>query len=145
MSTDERIIYTIGTSNHQKEDFLELLDHYNIETVVDVRRFPKSKFEHFTKENFKAILEDAGRHYIYLGKELGGFRKEGYLAYTNSSTFQETVSYLELIAKKRITALVCAEKFPWKCHRRFIASNLEQKGWKVLHIIDKERVWEPKK
>ena len=138
------IIYTVGTSNHTEEGFFDLLHHHNIQTVVDVRRFPKSRFDHFTKENFKRLLEKEGIQYLYLGKELGGFRKEGYEAYTRSIAFQRSIEHLELIAKRRATAFICAEKLPWKCHRRFIASSLQKKGWQVMHIIDKERVWKPK-
>jgi uncharacterized protein (DUF488 family) len=31
------------------------------------------------------------------------------------------------------------------CHRRFIALELEKRGWQVSHIIDKERNWVPRK
>ena len=138
------IIYTLGTSNHTKEGFLDLLHYYNIETVVDVRRFPKSRFDHFRKENFEKLVDTEGIQYIYLGKDLGGFRKEGYEAYTRSGAFRRSIDHLELIAKERITAFVCAEKLPWRCHRRFISASLKEKGWQVVHIIDKDRVWKPK-
>lgn len=138
------IIYTVGTSNYSKEDFLDLLYHYAVETVIDVRRFPKSKFEHFTRGNFASLLEKGGIHYLYLGKELGGFRKEGYEAYTSTTAFQKSIARLELTARKRVNAFVCAERLPWKCHRRFIASSLAQRGWQVVHIIDKDRAWKPK-
>lgn len=42
-------------------------------------------------------------------------------------------------------ARICAEKFPWKCHRSFIAQELEKKKIKVIHIIEKEKIWEPEK
>jgi len=41
------------------------------------------------------------------------------------------------------TAILCAERFPWKCHRRFIGVELARRGWRVVHIIDEERTWEP--
>ena len=138
-------IYTLGTSTHTKEEFLELLNSYHIETVVDVRSFPQSRFEHFKKENLERILSEKGFNYFYLGKELGGFRKGGYLSYTKSLPYQEGISHLEQIGRESITAFICAERFPWKCHRRFIASTLEEKGWKVVHIIEKDRIWRSKK
>jgi len=52
------IIFTLGTSTHGKEGFIELLKHYRIETVVDVRSFPQSRFEHFKKENLERILRE---------------------------------------------------------------------------------------
>lgn len=137
-------IYTLGTSTHSKEEFLELLKHYHIETVVDVRRFPKSRFEHFNKDNLARILKEEGINYVYLGKELGGFRKGGYLSYTKTIPYQEGIMRLEKIGRESITAFICAERFPWKCHRRFIASSLEERGWQMMHIIEKDRVWRPK-
>jgi uncharacterized protein (DUF488 family) len=140
----ESIIYTLGTSTHSKEEFLELLNYYHIETVVDVRSFPQSRFEHFKKENLARILKEDGINYVYLGKQLGGFRKGGYLSYTKSIPYKEGISNLEQIGKESITAFICAERFPWKCHRRFIASTLEEGGWYVEHIIEKDRIWRPK-
>ena len=139
------IIYTLGTSTHTREEFLELLNSYHIETVVDVRSLPQSRFEHFKKENLVMILSEKGFNYFYLGKELGGFRKGGYLSYTKSLPYQAGISHLEQIGRKSITTFICAERFPWKCHRRFIASTLEERGWKVVHIIEKDRIWRPKK
>lgn len=138
------VIYTLGTSTHSKEEFLDLLKCYHIETVVDVRSFPQSRFEHFKKENLAKMLEEQGVNYLYLGKELGGFRKGGYLSYTKGIPYQEGISHLERIGKETITAFICAERFPWRCHRRFIALSLEERGWQVMHIIEKERIWRPK-
>lgn len=141
----EPTIYTLGTSTHTREEFLELLNSYHIETVIDVRSFPQSRFEHFKKENLVMILSEKGFNYFYLGKELGGFRKGGYLSYTKSLPYQEGISHLEQIGRESVTAFICAERFPWKCHRRFIASTLEKRGWKAVHIIEKDRVWRSKK
>jgi len=111
--------------------------------VVDVRSFPQSRFEHFKKENLAKILKEGGVDYIYSGNELGGFRKGGYLSYSKNIPYQEGISHLEQICRERITAFICAERFPWKCHRRFIASTLEERGWQVIHIIEKDRIWRP--
>jgi uncharacterized protein (DUF488 family) len=139
------IIYTVGTSTRTKEEFIELLRHYHLTTVVDVRSFPQSRFEHFNRENLAKVLSEVAIHYVYLGKELGGFRKGGYRAYTQTDAYHEGIFRLEEIAEKASAAFMCAERFAWKCHRRFIASTLEQRGWSVLHIIEKDRVWNPSK
>jgi uncharacterized protein (DUF488 family) len=139
------IVYTVGTSTRTKEEFIELLRHYHLATVVDVRSFPQSRFEHFDGENLAKLLSEVTIEYVYLGKELGGFRKGGYRAYTQTSAYQAGIHKLDEIAQNGSTAFMCAERFAWKCHRRFIASTLEQRGWNVLHIIDKGRVWNPSK
>ena len=89
------------------------------------------------------MLQKEGFEYHYLGKELGGFRKGGYEAYTHTDEFESGINMLEAIAAKKLSVIICAEHFPWKCHRRFIARALQKRGWKVEHIIDKGRVWSP--
>lgn len=69
-----KIIYTIGSSRRTEQEFIEILRAYDMGTLVDVRSFPKSKLNHFSKENLSKSLEDTGIEYIYLGRELGGFR-----------------------------------------------------------------------
>ncbi len=138
-------IYTLGTSTRSKEEFIKVLRHFQIDTVADVRSFPQSRFEHFKKENLVRILEEEGFGYVYLGSELGGFRKGGYQAYTKSGSYLEGILRLERTAREGITAFICAERFPWKCHRRFIALTLEERGWQVIHILEEDRVWRLKR
>ncbi|MBI4688121.1 MAG: DUF488 domain-containing protein [Nitrospirae bacterium] len=140
----EKKIYTLGTGQRSVEDFIEILDSYNIESVIDVRSFPKSKFEHFRRENLEPLLHKEGFEYHYLGKELGGFRKGGYEAYTQTKEFEAGIDALESIAISKVSVFICAEHLPWKCHRRFISRALHQRGWEIVHIIDKGKVWVPK-
>jgi len=136
-----RRVFTIGTSERSFEEFLSLLRLHKIQAVADVRRFPTSRLKHFKKEAFQGLLEAEGIEYFYLGKELGGFRQGGYQAYMESEEFQEGIGRLEEISARLNTVIVCAERFPWKCHRRFIAQALESKGWEVIHILDEGRIW----
>ena len=136
-----RRVFTIGTSERSFEEFLSLLRLHKIQAVADVRRFPTSRLKHFKKEAFQGLLEAEGIEYFYLGKELGGFRQGGYQAYMESEEFQEGIGRLEEISSRLNTVIVCAERFPWKCHRRFIAQALESKGWEVIHILDEGRIW----
>lgn len=80
-------IYTLGTDRRTEEDFVEILIAYNIEALIDIRRFPKSKIPLFTRENLEDLLKKEGIKYHYLGVELGGFRKGGYEAYTLTEDF----------------------------------------------------------
>ena len=45
--TRQAIVYTLGTSTRGSEEFADLLVANNIDMVVDVRRFPTSRFDHF--------------------------------------------------------------------------------------------------
>jgi len=141
----EDVIYTLGTSTRSVDEFLALFKEYKIETGVDIRSFPTSRFPHFKKEYLQRSLESEGIQYLYLGKELGGFRKGGYLAYMETDSFQKGLKRLEEVGKEKKTAFFCSERFPWKCHRKWVSGKLIQKGWQVVHIIEKERIWIPKK
>ena len=139
-----KTVYSIGHSNRSMEDFLDLLRQNKIKTLIDVRSFPVSRWEQFKKENLSRLLSDKGFGYVYLGRELGGFRKGGYESYTRTDEFKKGLEELEAYALEEETALMCAERFPWRCHRRHISRALEEKGWKVIHIIDKDKTWIPK-
>lgn len=138
-------LYTLGTDLRDEEGFIGILSAYGIQSIIDVRRFPKSRIQIFTRENLEALLNREGVEYHFLGAQLGGFRKGGYIAYTMTDDFKKGVDFLESIASVKTTAIICAERFPWKCHRRWIATEMHRKGWEVEHIIDKWKVWVPNK
>jgi len=136
-------IYTLGTDRRTEEDFIEILFSYNIQSLIDVRRFPKSKLPIFRRENLEPLLQGEKLEYHFLGQELGGFRKGGYPAYTSTEDFMEGINLLESLAINKPSVIICAEHFPWKCHRKWIARELHKRGWEVEHIIDKGKVWIP--
>jgi len=140
----KRRIFTLGSSTRSAQEFLDLLAHYQIEAIVDVRRFPTSRFEHFIKENLALLLEEKGIAYLYLGEELGGYRSGGYEAYMKSQEFEAGLARLQGVAQKKRAAIMCRERLPWRCHRRHIGRALQERGWEVEHLIDLDRVWIPK-
>jgi uncharacterized protein (DUF488 family) len=135
-------IYTLGTAHRTKDEFLALLTERNIEIVADVRRFPKSKLQHFAQEQFKDWLGSCGIEYVWLGDSLGGYRKGGYEAHMQTAPFREGLMALEKEGWRKPVAVVCAEKLPWRCHRRFLGKELTRRGWKVIHLIDPGRTWQ---
>lgn len=137
-------IYTLGTDRRSEEDFIEILLAYNIQSLIDIRRFPKSKITFFTRENLEKVIEKEGIEYHFLGAELGGFRKGGYEAYTMTDDFRKGLQKLEEIASKKRSVIICAERFPWKCHRKWVARELRRRGWEVDHIIEKGKIWIPR-
>lgn len=130
-------LWTIGHSNHSLKNFLELLKEHEIQILVDVRRFPTSKIEHFKREFMGKWLPSQGITYLWLGAELGGYRKGGYLNYMKTMNFKRGIKKLIAIASEKRTCIMCMEISPKHCHRRFIASYLENKGIKVVHITKK--------
>ncbi len=140
----EKNIYTLGTGRRSGEDFIEILLSYGIEAFLDVRSFPRSKLPLFNREALEELLSMHGIKYHFLGKELGGLRRGGYVAYIVTEDFQKGIDAVETIASEKISVIACSEKLPWKCHRKWISRELHKRGWKVEHIIDKGKVWVPK-
>ncbi len=134
-------IYSIGHSNRREEDFINLLKQYRIEIVIDVRRFPTSKYVTYKKENLTELLKKNGIEYVHL-ENLGGYRG-GYEKWMCSKEWKRDYERLKEIAMNKRAAIMCAEKLPFRCHRRYIARKLAADGWKVIHIIN-EKVWEEK-
>ncbi|MBN2255234.1 MAG: DUF488 domain-containing protein, partial [Deltaproteobacteria bacterium] len=135
-------IYTIGTSNRPSLEFINILIRYGIQILVDVRRFPSSRFPWFKREKLAAACRNGGIDYRWMGDLLGAFRKEAYEQYCQTEAFRKGVECLEELAETRTIALCCAERLPWKCHRRFIARELEKLGRPVTHILDSEEEWQ---
>jgi len=130
-------IWTIGHSNRSIEAFLELLREHSIQILADIRSFPTSKIEHFKREEMEHWLPENGIEYVWLGKELGGYRKGGYKRHMRTKLFREGVQKLLELAKQKRTCIMCMEKNPKYCHRRFLSAYLERKGVEVIHIIER--------
>lgn len=141
--TNSRLVYSLGTSTRSAEDFLKLLKDYQIELVIDVRRFPTSRFQHFQQSHLVSQLREAGIKYLYLGDKLGGYRSGGYRAFLNTEDFAQGIQELETQLHGAKAVILCAERLPWRCHRRFITAELERRSWQVKHIINEKRVWGP--
>jgi len=137
MSNGKVSVWTIGHSNRSMETFLELLREHNIQILVDARSFPTSKIEHFKREEMERWLPKHGIEYVWLGKELGGYRRGGYRKHMRTKLFKEGINKLLEIAAVKRTCIMCMEPNPKYCHRRFISAYLEKKGVNILHIITK--------
>ncbi|MDI6642863.1 MAG: DUF488 domain-containing protein [Candidatus Hodarchaeaceae archaeon] len=128
-------IYTIGYGNWKFNDFVELLKRLGIELIVDVRRFPTSKWPEFVKEALERALPAKGIGYAHI-RALGGYRG-GYGEYTKTQGFKQGLKELMRLAREKPSAIMCVESSPSVCHRRFIARELKRRKWKVVHIVGK--------
>ena len=131
----ELTIWTIGYSGRSKDAFLRLLKDHGIEILVDVRHFPTSKNPDFKKEALEVWLPENGIRYVWLGDLLGGYRRGGYERYMGTPAFREGIDRLLELARRGRTCIMCMERNPKYCHRRFIAAFLESLGVKVIHIL----------
>ncbi|MCX7765341.1 MAG: DUF488 domain-containing protein [Candidatus Sumerlaeia bacterium] len=124
-------------SSRSLDKLIELLQNYQITLLIDIRRFPGSnKFPHFNRETLKTALSATRIDYIWMGKELGGFRSGGYENYMLKSEFQQAVEQLIALAKTNRVAIMCAEALWFRCHRRFVADYLVRQNVNVIHIFD---------
>ncbi len=138
------LIYTLGHSTRSLEEFIDLVKYYKIELIIDVRRFPSSKkFPHFNKESLEKELEKNGIKYVHF-PELGGFRKEGYKTFSQTEEFKKALGELLNIINNYTSVILCAEKYFWRCHRKYIANELYKLGHKIIHILDKDNIYEHK-
>lgn len=140
----QKLIYTLGTDRRSREDFIEILLSYGVEAFLDVRSFPRSKIPLFHRETLEELLPMHGIEYHFLGRQLGGLRKGGYISYILTEDFRKGIDEVEEIARQKKSVIVCAERFPWKCHRKWISRELHKRGWEVDHIIDKGKLWVPR-
>ncbi len=143
----ELTIFTIGHSNYTLEYFVELLKKFNIERLVDVRSIPSSKYiPHFNSAELSYRIENEGIEYFWLGDKLGGFRKDllnehgmrDDERFDLDEKYREGIEKLLRLATNRITAIMCSEEDPLKCHRHdIIAQTLINKRIPVCEEFDK--------
>jgi|SRR5690554_382537 len=147
-------VWTIGHSTHDFEEFIAILKSFEIEFLIDIRRFPGSKrYPHFNKENLEKSIKESGMSYIHL-EELGGRRKvqpnskntawrlesfQAYADYMETESFKIAIEKLKSIAQTNKTAFMCAEAVWWSCHRSLVADYLKHDGWTVMHIMGENK------
>lgn len=128
-------LFTIGHSNHRIEDFINLLHHHHVRTVVDVRTTPYSRLlPQFAQPALRESLRRAGIEYQYLGSLLGGrpqqddlYDARGYALYdefAKTDFFQEGIKQLlQILRTGEHVAIMCSEEDPNHCHRRLLITR----------------------
>ena len=141
-----KTIFTIGHGRRAAEELVDCLREAEVETLVDVRRYPASRRNpQFGQAALVETLAEAGigyRHAVELGGRrsnvpgqerfacLGAFA--GYAAGMRARAWQEALA--GALAEPSL-CLMCAES-PWqRCHRRLISELLVTRGRDVVHLI----------
>ena len=88
-----------------------------------------------TKEDLSWVVAAEYRAYGW-----GGYRRGGYEAHMKTELFREGVEKLLEVAKERRVCIMCMEKNPKYCHRRFLTAYMERKGVEVIHILEEGQV-----
>ncbi len=141
-------IYTVGYEGMVIEEFIKKLKNANIQQLIDVREIPLSRKNGFSKTILQEKLKEVGityKHYSELGSpkrirhqlhqdwNYESFFKE-YKEIIKDEDVQQKIKDVEKDAKIKKTVLLCFEKDYTKCHRRLIAEELKEQGWKVSHL-----------
>ena len=146
-------IWTIGHSTRTLEELVELLKINQVNHLVDVRSFPRSRTNpQFNQNTLPKSLSKCDIQYTHLSA-LGGRRgviKEmqpspntawevaafrNYADYALTAAFKEGLLELLKIAKESRTVIMCSEAVWWRCHRRIITDYLLAQGVRVFHIM----------
>jgi len=152
-----KTVWTIGHSTHPFDEFLSMLASFQIQHLVDIRRFPGSKrFPQYNKDHLAQELPKYGIEYTHMG-DLGGRRNpapdsintswrvkafRGYADYMQTEPFIKAISELENMGGTQRCAYMCSEAVWWSCHRSLVSDYLKAAGWGVFHIITKDKLQE---
>lgn len=157
MNTRILTIYTIGHSSQTIYNFIDILEKYHINALVDIRSQPFSSHSpQFNQDVLKKQLQIKKIYYIYMGKELGARRDEpdvydsngqvDFIKTAQTPLFKYGINrIISGLNKNYFIAIMCTEKTPIECHRFGLVSRvLSQNKVNVLHIID-ENIYIPQK
>lgn len=143
-------VYTIGHSTRPIEELIGLLRDNGVTLLADIRTIPKSRRNpQYWHDALRESLSDAGIGYVAL-PGLGGRRRaskdsintawrnasfRGYADHMQTEEFARALDELIHHSRERVTAIMCAEAVPWRCHRSLVADALVVRGIEVLDII----------
>jgi uncharacterized protein (DUF488 family) len=146
----EGAIFTVGHSTLPIERFIELLQTYRVERLVDIRTMPRSRHNpQFNDTALAAILTAHHLEYVHV-PALGGLRHarkdspnsgwrnasfRGYADHMQTSAFQDALEALIQMSREKRIAIMCAEAVPWRCHRSLVADALSVRGVPVVEIL----------
>jgi uncharacterized protein (DUF488 family) len=147
-------IYTIGHSTREFSQLVSAIQARQIGILVDIRAFPMSRrLPWFNRENLETELPKSAIEYVWM-HELGGRRKKqlsaspntalrneslrNYADYMLTPEFGSAIAKLSILAAVKPTAVMCAERVYFHCHRMLVSDYLVAHGHEVLHIDDEK-------
>lgn len=153
------MIFTIGHSTKPQQELIDLLKHYGVQLLVDVRTIPRSRYNpQFNREELEKAVPAAGLGYLHY-PALGGLRRphkdspnegwknsgfRGFADYMMTSEFENALEQLIEMSTRKQLSVMCAEAVYWRCHRMLLSDALTVRAIEVRHILNATRA-EPHK
>ncbi|POH43441.1 DNA repair protein [Pseudomonas fluorescens] len=148
-----KVIYTVGHSTKPVDVFVQMLQSFNVDVVIDIRTLPRSRTN--PQYNLDVLPDLLAKFEIlhYRLDSLGGLRKKSkivqddvnafwenrsfhnYADHALSDEFEEGLQQLLELSDVKHCVIMCAEAVWWRCHRRIVADYLLTRGAKVFHIM----------
>jgi uncharacterized protein (DUF488 family) len=144
-------VYTVGHSTRTQKQLIELLQHYGVDVLLDIRSIPYSRYNpQFNTNNMTQGMESAGIAYEHV-ESLGGKkpprdviqrarscseRSHGFAEYMKTDEFSEGLQHVIDLAGEHTVALMCAEADPSHCHRFWVADALIGRDVDVQHLVN---------
>ncbi|NRB75051.1 MAG: DUF488 domain-containing protein [Verrucomicrobiales bacterium] len=139
--TKTTVFHTLGYEQSDSDDYVRRLREHGVSVVVDVRDMPLSRKKGFSKNQLRALLEEAGIGYVHY-RSLGApkaLRTElietkswsNYVAKYREQVLKhrkEEVDELVDLTEKETISLLCFERDPMECHRSLVAREMEKRG-----------------
>ena len=154
---DNLNLFTIGYANKVIEEFINLLEKYNINCIVDVRSTPYSaQFPDYNANVIKHTLKSYNITYLDFSEEFGARRLDDrdyssiklfddttvdvvdFKKVWDNETFLRGVDRIKIGLKKGYNiCFLCGEKYPYDCHRGIMVSEyFFRKGYNITHIVN---------
>lgn len=141
-------VYSIGYGNRSRESFIGTLEMLGVDTVVDVRSIPRSRYTpQFDEEALFEALQERGIRYLSAGDKLGArpsdpslydpFGQVDWERLRESESYREGIRAIrERAADGEAIAVVCSEGDPLSCHRfGTVSRDLAEEGMTVRHVL----------
>ena len=145
MTTDLR---TIGYEGCTIDNVLATLREARVGLLIDVRAVPQSRKPGFSKRQLAAGLDEKGIDYLHL--QGLGTPKPGrdavraghpermepiFREHMRSDRAQAELAQAKVLARERRVCLLCFERDPLTCHRRFVAEMISaDTGQPIVHL-----------
>ncbi len=133
-------LYTVGHSTFPADHFIELLNTFDVQYVLDVRSTPFSKYaSQYNTDTLEKLLNKNNIKYFRMGSYFGArqtdpeyYHEDGYLdfeLYRNSDRFKKGMESVKKGLNDYNIALMCTEKHPIDCHRAIMVARGFELAW----------------